>query len=256
MDANYLNMYVFCVLSYGLESLYNRTGSRFRSFSLCLAVVIFTFMTGSRGALFAEICMIVWFIFKYTNIRNMKINWGWVVGTAVFLILSVFVLRRIMVNNTVLSDVGERFTIAFIQKYGTTNRTKIWKTLLELYMNSDLNRQIFGYGLGTTGYINPYRHYFAHNQIVEQLLSTGIIGVALYLIMFYVYYKKANQDIFMETLQIGLFTIGISLSTISYKPIWNCMALIYANYLCERKRQSELNNLFFGRKVFWKKKSV
>ena len=89
-------------------------------------------------------------------------------------------------------------------------------------------RMLFGYGFGTVAYINEYNHLVAHNLWIEHLLAVGIIGELLFVAMQIAFIRAAwkTKDIFIISGYAGYLVMMLTLSLLSYKPIWNCMIMI------------------------------
>ena len=135
-------------------------------------------------------------------------------------------------------EVAVRFTPEYIEEYGSTGRSAIWLYLLNRYSVSGIFRTLFGYGFGTVAYLNEYNHLVAHNMWIEHLLAVGAIGLLIFVCMQAAYFAAAwrSKEIFVISAYTGYLVMMLSLTLLSYKPIWNCMImiLIISNY---HKRQ-------------------
>lgn len=79
-----------------------------------------------------------------------------------------------------------------------TGRGKIWNKTLYSYSQLPLIQRLFGYGLDTTNQLlvnecgkSMLRYDNAHNEFIQYLVTTGIVGLGLYLSVFICSVKKA-----------------------------------------------------------------
>ena len=110
-------------------------------------------------------------------------------------------------------------------------------------MHADLFRTLFGHGYATVVIVNEYNHLVAHNLWLDHLIMVGIIGEIVFLAMQFTYIRAAwkSEDPFFLISYIGYLIMMLTLSPLTYKPIWNCMTMIMimSNYQ-SRKTAEEL----------------
>ena len=70
--------------------------------------------------------------------------------------------------------------------------------------------------------------HVAHNLWVDELVTGGVIGLFLLLLIHAVFmYTAINcRDTFTTAALMGFLIMCLNLSITSYKPMWNCMILI------------------------------
>ena len=222
-DQNALNGYIFFAFVHFLSGFLKK--KKLLMLLPVIGMLVFTLMTGSRGALAALLGISAVLVFCQ-QLREKKF------GFSSFLLISAGVLLTIFLYEPILSllpeSVAIRFTPEYIQEHGSTGRSEIWKYLLDLFGNSSIPRMLFGYGFGTVFYINEYNHLQAHNLWIEHLLAVGILGECVFMAMLAAYIKGAwkTKDDLIIGAYAGYLIMMLSLSLMTYKPIWNCMIMI------------------------------
>lgn len=121
-----------------------------------------------------------------------KWTYGIIVGLAALAVLGLFFWFSIVDTKTQLGD-WENY-LRFNDYWGST-RGYAWRRLTELYQDFSLQDKLFGTGMDTVGnllvpryyteMINRFGLYFenAHNEYLQYLVTTGLLGVTAYLIM-------------------------------------------------------------------------
>ncbi len=222
-DQNFLNGYIFFAYIYFLCQVMEK--KRILMIIPVGGIIVFSLMTGSRGALLAlgGISAVIVFCVFYQEKR---------IRLSTFVIVAIAILLLALLYEPILSilpeEVAKRYTSEYIEEYGSTGRTEIWKYLINRFVQSDVFRTLFGYGFGTVAYLNEYNHLVAHNLWIEHLLAVGAIGEILFVLMQVSYIRAAwrTKDIFIFSAYAGYLIMMLSLSLLCYKPIWNCMMMI------------------------------
>lgn len=231
-DANYANGYMLCAFVFHIyKAIKEKRVIHFIAAAVMSSVVI---MTGSRGALVAFVCCILFviaFVIRNSNhkIRILLIS----IGVAVLLYYGF--LNLLDQLNPVLAS---RFSEEYIREHGSTGRSEIWENLLGTFSKANIFRQMAGWGYGTTRLVNTTtgittEGMVAHNLYIDNLISMGFIGALLQICMqiecMKVLFKSRNA---MLVCAYGAFIIMcMSLSLVNYKPMWSVMmmALILGN---------------------------
>lgn len=94
-----------------------------------------------------------------------------------------------LLNNPYNADVFSSFT---------SNRNEIWLTDLKVYAKSTLFYQLFGYGFDFVYTINSMylgMNIWAHNDLINLLISTGIFGTAIYIIVVFRLLKSTKKSL-------------------------------------------------------------
>ena len=222
-DQNYLNGYLFFAYVYFFGKLIEN--KKLIMLIPVGGILFFTLMTGSRGALLAlagisavSIFFVLW--------REHKLNISTIVLIAVILIFLMFLYEPVL--SLLPEEVGERFSLEYIAENGSTGRSAIWVYLLNRYMNSDIFRMLFGYGYATVVLVNEYNHLVAHNLWIDHLIMGGLFGELIFLAMQFTFIRAAwkSKDVFLIGSYVGYLIMMLTLSLLSYKPVWNCMMMI------------------------------
>lgn len=236
-DANYVNGYLLFAFVYHLNSFLKD-----RKILHILAVMFFTvliLLSGSRGALLAFGMAAFFSLCKYVGGKSGR-SGRWIYA----IILLVFAIIIFDITLMAMPDhVAERFSWSYIvSPKGTTGRLSIWKNLLGHFSRDNFGRIMFGHGYGTTRLINTYNSFVAHNLYIDSLISTGIVGCLLQIVIqagfLIIFSKNSEQD--MLYVLVGIIGMCLSLSLTSYRPLWNLMTIGLITKNMERDKKPEL----------------
>lgn len=225
-DSNYLCGFMLYAFCYYFKKLIET-----KKIKYLVPLILFLVMqlrTGSRGALLAFIIVAIASTMVSDTEKKNKRNtvFGILILSLLFWVVWRVVLPRI---NPLI---GERYTVLYLQQYGTVGRTNIWAYLIDKYIHSNPLRQLIGYGYGTTHIVNEMggvsAHHVAHNLYIDNLISIGILG-ALTQIFFQISCIRSARKT-DHTLAIcvflGYIAMCMSLSMTSYKPLWALVIMI------------------------------
>lgn len=222
-DQNYLNGYIFFAFIYFMAGFLER--KNILMLVPVFGIMVFTLMTGSRGA------MVALFGIAFVQVFCLLLKEGRLqISTLVLIIIGILLV--IYLYQPILSllpeSVAIRFTPEYIAEHGSTGRSEIWAYLLGRFRDSNVFRTLFGYGFGTVAYLNEYNHLVAHNLWIEHLLAVGVIGECLFVAMQIAYIRAAwkTHDAYIISAYAGYLIMMMSLSLLTYKPVWNCMIMI------------------------------
>lgn len=232
-DQNYINGYMYFAFSFFTDKIIKRKNILY--IIPCLFLLRFTLLTGSRGATLALIALgIVDFMFNLFNTNKIKIG---VMITGISLTAIALVSYNYIISLLPI-DVAMRFSSDYIANYSGTNRNILWLNILNIFNESNILRQIFGYGYGTVPIVNTFDHLVAHNLWIEHLISGGIIGLFVfsYLVLVFLIEAWRERDSIVFSAYIGLLTMCLTLSLTNYKPIWNCMMMIMILYTVRKHK--------------------
>lgn len=220
-DQNYVNGYYLYAFSYHCDKCLHEK-KKIHIF-MALLVICVVLLTGSRGALIGYIFVAVFhltiFLKKSRNIvRDILV-------LCVVVLLSVVVFRFIM--SQMPPSVSIRFQLNYIAEKGTTGRTRIWKYLWEHFKRDPVWRMIFGHGYGASASVNKMNANPAHNLYLDNLITIGILGLLLQIMMQYLilHMLRKTRDWALGGCYVGMLGMCMSLSLVAYKPIWNVMML-------------------------------
>lgn len=222
-DMNYINGYMLFALAFFMKKLIK--DKKIYALAPIVVIFVFTLMTGSRGSLLALIAIVLSTL-MHIFLIDRSIKPGTVLITIVVAILFFAFYDRILL--LIAPQVAERFTLQYIQNYRGTNRTDLWLHMLDQFKSSSFFRQLFGYGTGTVYIVNTMTHQVAHNLWIDHLIGNGIIGLIIFAGMHMSFLREAlkSRDVVLISAYIGLLTMCLTLSLVSYKPIWNCMMMV------------------------------
>lgn len=234
-DQNYINGYIFFAYVYFFSGFIQKKKP------LLLipvgGILFFTLMTGSRGAFLALAGISMVSVF-YVLLQERT----WKLST--FLLIGVCVLLLLVLYQPILSllpeEVAERFSLEYIAENGNTGRSAIWSYLLHRYANSSVFRMLFGYGYGTVVLVNEYNHLVAHNLWIDHLIMGGLFGELIFVGMQLTFVRAAwkSRDIFVIGSYTGYLIMMLTLSLLSYKPVWNCMMMIMIITRCQQNEKA------------------
>ena len=237
-DPNYLNGYSLFALAYFSNLLFKE--KKILALFPILVIFVFTLSTGSRGALLASLSLVFAIVF-YLYVMKHKVNPAAItIVVIVFLVIMIFGESLLML---VAPQVLERYTLEYIENYRGTNRPDLWLSLLETYRDSDFFRQLFGYGVSTVAIVEWMTHHVAHNLWLEHLIANGVVGFLALCTMQVLFFKAAwrTKDLVLIATYIALLAMCVTVSLVSYKPIWNAMIMIMI--LSRIKQKSETKPL-------------
>ncbi len=220
-DQNYINGYILFAFSYHCDMLLNKQ----KKWHLLPAILLLglVLLTGSRGAFlaFAAVAMMQMLMLLLRSDRPAR-N---ILLLVVVCVISFFSVRMIL--GLLPPKVAMRFSWDYISQTGTIGRTRIWNYLLEHFKQDTFARMLFGHGYGTSGYINQLNRKVAHNLYLDNLITLGIVGLALQLLTQFVVMilliRQKNKTLLGT--YVGLLVMCLSLSLVAYKPIWNVMMM-------------------------------
>ena len=223
-DQNHINGYFIYAFSWHCyQLLFNK-----KKIHIIPAIVVLTIalLTGSRGALVAFLLVILVLVcIMFANSRHKVRNIALVI---LLMILLLMIFDRIL--GMMPEDVARRYSWDYIAEKGTTGRTRIWKHLWNHYSGDSIFRMLFGHGYGTTSLVNTMDSRVAHNLYLDNLITLGIPGLVLQLIIqgtvISILIKRRNLALLGG--YVGMIGMCLSLSLVTYKPIWNIMLLALA----------------------------
>ena len=149
-----------------------------------------------------------------------KVKKGWII-VLVIALTSLFLY--VFAVNVFFSESEQIFAkkwILFCDEWGT-NRGYVWKRSIELFFRLPLKSQIFGIGPGEFSHffeeyfidsISKFGYYFedAHNEFLQLLVTTGIVGVVGYMGMIIssiIFCIKEKTD--MSIILIAVFLVWV-----------------------------------------------
>ena len=233
-DPNYLNGYILFAFGYSAYNAVSLGKYRLLNLLACAGMLYFTLLTGSRGALLAEIAIILTSL--VINFAKTGRKTKYVIFVSLFFVICILVFDYLLVF--LPPEVAERFSVEFLKEEGTSSRSEIWTALLSRFFEDDFFSVLFGHGIGTSAFYNIFDNHVAHNAFIDILIGTGIVGVLTYISIFALTIKKAwkSKNYFMVAVLIGFVVMSMSLSLITYKPIFSALLYVELYYRTYRRR--------------------
>lgn len=189
-----------------------------------LLTLYLALMEGSRGGLLAILVTLLFVICKRTQLRTQTIFGG------LFLLVTLFFVTYNFILPKIPASVLSRFTVQGITAYGGAGgRGELWKEII-VFLNDHIGRLIAGNGL----YGAKSVPYVTHNQYLQILLDTGIIGLVLYIVLLIRIYKNAKNKGLLETASF----IGIQVALLSLTA-YSWFKAVYVIYLLCMMRYEE-----------------
>lgn len=200
------------LLLINLYYIYNINKGK-KSLHIMLIIPIYCIMkTGARVYLVPLLLLLLLVVVK---------KYGYKKGS-----ILLFVSLPLIVSAIMSSSMLDKFISVFNFEFNnnllsnlTSGRSQMWSGLIYHYSNNyNVIEKIVG-----TSYDNVYRlnylysgmNVWAHNDIINILISMGIIGVVIYIYCFYNYYKAGSKKNRQKDVTIIFFTIFVFLAAIN-----------------------------------------
>lgn len=196
---------------------------------LGIAVSIYiTFLTGSRGGLLALLIGIVMTFLTSSKLSFRKI----VVLSILSIVLIYFVLYGIL--PMLSEELVARFTIESVISTGGSDRTIFWSQAWDNFKSCNTWRMLFGYG----GFGADFMNKTMHNQVIQQLVDFGLVGLICYLILIlfaYLRIRKYSRRYLGAFFGMMAMSMSITMGP-AYKPLWIFLMMGFA--LPEEQRKA------------------
>ena len=223
-DGNYINGYFLYAFSYHCNRLFR--DMKLRHGFLVVLLLGIVLMTGSRGALAAFLlCLLVHMFLFLKDTRNPVRNFA-----VLIFVLTALSIAFEMILQRLPENISVRFSWDYLMEKGTIGRSRVWRYLWNHFLNSSLFRMLFGNGYGTSAIVNQLNGLVAHNLYLDNLITVGVIGLCAQVVM------QATIAIQMAKKKewaafgayAGMIGMYMSLSMLTYKPLWNLVILTMA----------------------------
>lgn len=230
-DQNYINGYFLYAFSYHVGNTFARKGRKHLFSAVFMLIIVL--MTGSRGALlafmltgFAHMCI----AFRNSKHRLRGALWG------LFLLVLLSIAMDIALS-FMPESVAIRYSWDYIAEKGTTGRTDAWLHLLEHFSSDSILNMLFGHGYGTCRLLNTFNNNVAHNLYIDNLLTLGITGMLLQLTGQVLVFRTLlrRREYTLLGAYCGMIGMCMSLSLVSYKPLWNTVIMTLAIDISQKR---------------------
>ena len=217
----YLAMYVLFSVFVSFESFFDvRLRKILKIFWLIAGIILLIslyFLSSRAGILTALILIPLYFIIRF---KDMKKMWASILIIIVAIPLFIFSFLK---NDRIKYFLPETSDTSFVEKFMIDNRIPIWKSAINVIKHN----LVFGVGPGdasnelqkvykNAGYTEMYYDNLnAHNQYLEVLLGTGLIGFLIYIsILSFIVYRailKKNLLFILYILIMLMFFLSESI---------------------------------------------
>lgn len=195
----------------------------------------------TRTYLVALLCS--WLVFVYLNVKNKKSFF--ILTVAVTVVFAGVVLlspiRSKFADTLSRTEIGMDSTAAF-----TSGRSVFWKYDIDHIFSNGKLKIIFGNGINYLFEINARLYHvaiWAHNDYIQILGDYGLIGIGVYLYMFYYLFKntfaKKNVDIVIIAI---LLVMWVFVASFNMFYTYFCTMLCFPFYLLVIKMDADDRN--------------
>ena len=191
--------------------------ARLGSITLLAFLTFGILSTGSRGALLGIVVATVIFLATKTTLRWWKFL-SIIIGSA---LLAVVLFKSI--SQFLPESIADRFTLDHILESGGSGRTEIWERYITNLIKNPLYLLV---GAGNSSCVS-INYADAHNYFLESWFDFGIIGVAISIFFYFVFFRsviKAKNHLSF-TIIIGALVMAMFLSVNRMLPFWLCLTL-------------------------------
>ena len=254
---------IFLKSSYEDGYFFSFTGNVFRSataatFILGIAMILITkkriniiyaiipmfciFSGGSRTYLAVGLAICVAMYYIITPSRRFFL---------VSLIPIAVVFLAIILNSSIMDKIDSSLTVSSTEYYQdplvkfTSGRSLFWLADIRAFFSGNIINQILGYGYRFVYDINNkaiHNRIWAHNDYINILLCYGYIGLASYLLMFRLMFKKC-----VSNLKLPRFIKIIAILIWFFNAFFN----MFYTYVCA---SASYPFILFGISLFWENK--
>jgi O-antigen ligase len=209
---------------------------KFLSVGLIVIITLFIIQGAKRGAIFAGLIgLIMYFYYQMITIEKDNRIQGFLTASIILIGLSGFVYNSMAGNDFV----KERMTSML--EGDSSERNIIYTTILDKWYSSDtILKMIFGYGFASSIWIAGI---YAHNDWLEMLSNFGLLGIFVYLSLFYAAVRcclkrewSIDKRILMMT--ITLIWFFISMVSMAYTDQGFFMQAILLGYITGSNTQN------------------
>lgn len=200
------------------------------------------FSGGSRTylAVGLAICVAMYYIVAPSR----KIFWSSLIPMAA-------VVVAIVLNSSIMDKIDNSLTISATEYYRdplvkfTSGRSLFWLADIKAFFSGNIINQMLGYGYRFVYDINSkviHNRIWAHNDYINVLLCYGYIGLASYILMFRLMFKKC-----VSNLKLPRFIKIIAIFIWFFNAFFN----MFYTYVCA---SASYPFILFGISLFWENK--
>ena len=201
------------------------------------------FTTDASSAIITSIILCI-FIFLYKIKKYSIFTYNSKIYIIGGIILNIFIVTISIVNNLKYNNA--------IQLLDFSGRSFVWIEALSKFKNEIM----LGYGIDGVllkvfwnRWINPEGFNYAHNQILQNLIDGGLVGMILFTLMFFSFCKnirkieESKYQALINCIIVIFSAIMIFESTSLYCYMYMCFSIIYVlPYVIENIKEGENKN--------------
>ena len=189
---------------------------RLIGWAIMLLIMIFVIQGAKRGALITSVIgMALFFYYKINNVEKSKRIKTFIFSALAFLTVSYYSYVK-FINNTFFTN-----RMVALSEGNNGGRDDIYNMIFNSWVtSSNLFNFNFIFGFGFAGSQKLVGGSYAHNDWLELISNLGLIGLCLYLYLFYVVIRIIMNNDFGADKRILFLTVTIIWFVISLGSMW------------------------------------
>lgn len=186
-NPNSLAIILFCILYMQLLTFRYSSYIGRSYFGLLICINLFLIYTTSSRSVFLSILILLlsMLLLLYSKKAFSKLF------STVLIFNFGFILIYVLLENTKIGQFLNGVSLHLLDKSFYSGRNEIWKQLLPYIYD----KPFFGYGIGIDARELTSQANTSHNQYIQILLESGIIGLTLFLLLLYSIWKLLLQNL-------------------------------------------------------------
>lgn len=208
-EAGYLGP----LLAMPLYYFFNNFKRELKWLVCCLALLLVTFSTSNYLIIFITIAAI---LYKKNKRNFLNLILGSLFLVILFLSVVLFFLKDSLISTIVISNFDKLVGYITLGAYGTldwstSDRSEHLASALQMFLNGDVLQVIFGHGTGAYSYLALHNTNLlvqtveeAYNLYLSTLTDRGIIGLIIFILIFYNIFKLKTKNPLSDALWFGL----------------------------------------------------
>lgn len=193
-------------------------------FATLIIVLFAALLSGSRGGILAILgATAMYTIYILFNRRQISVLKKAILVIGILMLILLLIKLSFLLPNFI----RDRLNSQSIKTDKGSNRFIIWGNAINVYKNSGILRQIFGYGYNSFRHVAGFGNV-AHNGFVQTLLEGGIMGSVILINLFYTLFKYSKQykSIISFALIFACIIIGMTIEIVASRYFWNIVMYV------------------------------
>jgi O-antigen ligase len=191
------------------------------SIALIMLFLFFIIQGAKRGAMIVGgLGMILYFIFQIFSLEKERRVQGYLIAIICFLLIGFFAYKMYLENEFLIARMNA------MAEGNSSGRDEIFNKVFDSWYDEE-SLKVFLLGFGFAGSVKLAGNY-AHNDWLELLSNFGILGVTIYLVLFYSIAKQLLDRNWRIEKKILLFTITLMWFTTTMFSMWYSTAQGYS----------------------------